>query len=171
MSGLPGDVQLAGDGRGPAAGVPFAPARRSAWPPVHLDIVAAVFAGGCVGGYARYAATTAWPGPAGRFQWAIFGVNTAGAFILALVVVIAAELAPSRYLRPLVGTGFCGALTTFSAVVVSTDQLFAHHHRIMAVVFLLASMLAGLAAASFGLIVGRAVTVNSHRAREQRSSQ
>jgi CrcB protein len=125
---------------------------RPRWP-----VVTAVFAGGCVGGYARYAVTAAWPAGTGRFPWSTFGVNTAGAFVLAVVVVVAAELRRARHLRPLLGTGFCGALTTFSAVVVTADQLLAHGHPATAVAYLAATVAAGLGAATLGLVAARAV--------------
>lgn len=149
---------------------PSVPRARTLWPVLRPDVIAAVFLGGCVGGFARYAVTKAWPAPASGFPWSTLAVNTAGAFVLGVVVVIAADVAPSRYLRPLVGTGFCGALTTFSAVVVTCDELFAHHHRSMAAVYLLSSVIAGLAACWFGLTVGRAVTVDRHQARERGSN-
>jgi CrcB protein len=150
------DLDPADDGR---RAMPFDRAGRPRWPRLRLDVVAAVFVGGCAGGWARYAATSRWPAPAGQLPWATFSVNVAGAFVLALVVVIAADIAPSRYLRPLLGTGFCGALTTFSSVVVTTDQLYAHHPR-TAAAYLAATIVAGLAAASFGLAVGRAIAAN-----------
>ena len=149
----------------------FEQSRRSSWPTFRIDVVVAIFVGGCVGGYARYAATLIWPTPSGAFPWPIFWVNTAGAFILALVVVIASEVAPSRYLRPLIGTGFCGALTTFSSVVVAVDQLFAHHHAQTAIVYLLATIGAALAASWFGLLVGRAIAAGRRGARRERSSR
>jgi len=37
-------------------------------------------------------------------------------------------LPPTTYVRPLLGTGFCGAWTTFSSITASTDQLAAHEH-------------------------------------------
>jgi CrcB protein len=149
----------------------FKQARRSSWPTFRIDVVVAIFLGGCIGGYARYAATLILPTPSGAFQWSIFWVNTVGAFILALVVVIASEVAPSRYLRPLIGTGFCGALTTFSSVVVAVDQLFAHHHAQTAVAYLLATIGATLAASWLGLLLGRAVAAGRHGARRERSSR
>ena len=162
------DAESTRQGSTPSA---FEQSRRSSWPTFRIDVIAAIFLGGCIGGYARYAATLIWPTPSGAFPWSIFGVNTVGAFILALVVVIASEVAPSRYLRPLIGTGFCGALTTFSSVVVAVDQLFAHHHAPTATVYLFATIGAALAASWFGLLVGRAVAAGRHGARRERSSR
>jgi CrcB protein len=146
-------------------------ATRGRWPPLRADVVGCVFLGGCVGGWARYAITTAWPTTSGRFPWATLTVNAAGSFILALVVVVAVELVPSRYLRPLLGTGFCGALTTFSSVVVSTDELFAHRHLGTGIGYLLASIGAGLALGAAGLLAGRAAVTVRRRDRRGGSSR
>jgi CrcB protein len=140
---------MAGTDR-PANAGPFDVARPSRWPRLRVDVILAVFVGGCLGGWARYAITTTWPADAGDFPWATFYVNVAGALILGLVVAIASVLS-SRFVRPLLGTGFCGALTTFSAVVLTTDQLFAHHHQ-------------GVA-----LVLGRVLVSSRHRARARRS--
>lgn len=134
---------------------PFDRVRPSGRPKLRWDVVSAVFVGGCLGGWARYGITSTWPATTG-FPWSTFGVNVGGAFVLTIVIVAAAEIASSRYLRPLVGTGFCGAFTTFSSIVVTADQLFAHRHPGTAVVYVIASIVAGLAAAWFGLVLGRA---------------
>ena len=140
----------------PAQGDPFAGVRRSAWPRLRAPVIAAVFAGGCLGGLVRYLVSQDWPGPTPLFPWPTFTVNIAGAFILTLLLVVAADvLGPTTYLRPLVGTGFCGALTTFSSVVVSADRLMAHGHADVAVIYLAASITAGLVAGWFGLFTGR----------------
>jgi fluoride exporter len=159
---------MAGTDQPPAVAGPFGVARPSRWPRLRLDVVIAVFIGGCLGGWARYAVTTTWPVRAGGFPWATFYVNVVGAFTLGLVVAAASVLS-SRFARPLLGTGFCGAFTTFSAVVVTTDQLFAHRYQVVAVAYLTASALAGLAAAALGLVLGRALASSRHRAREKRS--
>jgi len=146
---------------------PFPRRRRSRWPRIHWGTVAAIAAGAFFGGLARYGVGLAWPTPAGRFPWGTFAVNTAGAFVLALLLILVLEvLPPTRYLRPVIGTGFCGALTTFSAVATGVDQLAAHGHAALAVGYLTASVLAGLAAASFGIIVGRSVAANREKGRE-----
>jgi CrcB protein len=160
------DVEAAVDAGHRAGQVPFPQATLARWPALRLDVIAVIFAGGCVGGWARYAATSEWAAPKDGFPWATFAVNVTGAFILALVIVIAAEVASSRYLRPLLGTGFCGALTTFSSVVVTADQLFAHHHPRTATAYLTATVVAGLAATSFGLVIARAIANNRRRAHQ-----
>lgn len=122
-----------------------------------LERLAVIFAGGCVGGYARYAVTTAWSTSRDAFPWSTLAVNVAGAFVLGIVVVLATNPHRPRHLRPLVGTGFCGALTTFSSVVVATDELAAHHHVPTAVAYVAVTTVAGLVAAATGLAAGRAL--------------
>lgn len=165
------DTGLDGASRPPQpSGAPFAGPRRSRWPRLRPDVIAAVFAGGCAGGAVRYAVSSAAHPPADGFPWATFAVNLTGAFILPVVIVIAADLVSSRYLRPLLGTGFCGALTTFSSVVVTADQLVAHHHPRTASLYLFGTVVGGLAAAAFGLVFGRAIATNRSRARSEERS-
>lgn len=163
------DVDSRDDLRAGGAESPFDRSRPPRWPRLRWDVVLVVFAGGCLGGWGRYGITSAWPAQSGKFPWATFDVNVAGAFILALVVVAATDVVSSRYLRPLLGTGFCGALTTFSSIVVTTDQLFAHSHPDTAIAYLAANIVGGLVAAWLGLVVARAVAANRRRAREERT--
>jgi len=116
-----------------------------------------IFVGGCVGGYTRYAVAQAWPTPDNGFPWSTFTVNVAGSFVLGVVVVLAAETSRVRHLRLLVGTGFCGALTTFGSVVVAVDELVAHGHAATALAYLAATAAVGLAAATVGLSVARSL--------------
>lgn len=126
-------------------------------------MLAAVFLGGCAGGLARHEVVQAWPAPASAFPWATFVINCSGAFALALLLVLLLELLPSTtYLRPLLGTGFCGAWTTFSSIVASADQLIAHRHVATGVTYVLASAAGGLASAALGLLLGRAVGARRH---------
>ena len=136
----------------------FRPVRRRRWPRVHGGSVVAVAAGGFVGGLVRYLVGLAWPTPPASVPWAIVAVNTAGSFILALLVVLVLEvLPPTTYLRPAVGTGFCGALTTFSSVTVAVDRLVAGGAAAVALLYLLVSLVAGIAAVALGVLVGRRI--------------
>lgn len=146
---------------------PFDDARPPRWARPRWDVVAAVFVGGSVGGSARYGLTSAWPTPPGRFPWATFGVNLTGAFLVAVVLVVVSGRFSARYALPLLGTGFCGAFTTFSAVVVTTAELLAHDHRGTAITYLVASICGGLAAAWLGLMFGRAVVTRHRRFRDE----
>jgi CrcB protein len=74
-----------------------------------------------------------------------------------LLVVVNDVLPPTTYVRPLLGTGFCGAWTTFSAITASTDQLAAHGHATTAGLYLVGSLAVGLVAALAGLLTGRSL--------------
>jgi CrcB protein len=122
-----------------------------------MRVLLAVFIGGCVGGLARYAAGQQWTASTYAFPWSTFGVNVVGAFVLALLIVLVTDvLGTSRYLRPLIGTGFCGALTTFSSVVVVADRMIAHDHAATAAIYVVSTVAAGLLAGLLGLSLGRA---------------
>lgn len=128
----------------------------------HARVISLVFVGGCAGGLVRYVVGQHWSHPAGGFPWATFVVNVVGALVLGVVVELATEVLDdaggSRYLRPLMGAGFCGALTTFSAIVVDVDRLAAHGHVGVAVGYLVFTVAAGLVAGAAGLFATRAVT-------------
>ena len=85
--------------------------------------LAAVFVGGALGTLARAALETlAAPDP-GRWPWPTFTVNIVGAFLLGYFTTRLLERLPvSSYRRPLLGTGLCGGLTTFSTMQVETRQ-------------------------------------------------
>jgi len=57
------------------------------------------------------------PDAAGHWPWATFCANVAGAFALGYFATRLQERLPlSAYRRPLLGTGLCGAFTTFSTM-------------------------------------------------------
>ena len=86
------------------------------------------------------------------FPWGTFTVNVVGSFVLGVVVGAAASPA----LVALIGTGFCGALTTYSTFCYETVQLAGGGSKLFAVFNALGSVLAGLGAAGLGLAVGSA---------------
>ena len=79
--------------------------------------LAAIFAGGFVGTIARAELAQALIHNDRQWPWATFVVNLVGAFLLGYFVTRLQERLPlSAYRRPLLGTGLCGGLTTFSTM-------------------------------------------------------
>jgi CrcB protein len=79
----------------------------------------AIFAGGCLGAVARAGLVEWLPQDPGSWPWATFAANVAGTALLGWAVTRLQERMPlTAYRRPFVGTGFCGALTTFSTLQV-----------------------------------------------------
>lgn len=128
----------------------------------------AIFLGGFVGGVLRYELDHNLPARAGTFPWTIFLINISGSFLLAVLLVLLIDLWQAGPLvRPLLATGGLGALTTFSTFVLAADRLGTSGHLGIAAGYVLGSTFAGLAAASFGLVLGRAViTVQTGSGRE-----
>lgn len=132
----------------------------------HLRVLAAIAAGGFLGGVARYEIGLTFPTRHGTFPATTLGINVAGSFVLALLTVFVLEiLPPTRYVRPLLGVGFCGALTTFSTWMLDTDRLLGAGAFGAAAGDILGSLAAGLAATSLGLTVGRAIVAHRERRR------
>jgi CrcB protein len=89
----------------------------------------AIGAGGALGALARAGAARALPAAPGDWPWATLTVNFVGTPVLAWLTTRLTELvAPTRYVRFLLGTGICGALTTFSAFQVETIRLARDGH-------------------------------------------
>jgi CrcB protein len=122
--------------------------------------LAAVFVGGAVGTLARAGLEAlAAPDP-GRWPWPTFTVNVVGAFLLGYVVTRLLERLPtSSYRRPLLGTGFCGGLTTFSTMQVETIKMLENQHYGLAVGYTIASIAAGLLAVYVATVLTRRVRV------------
>jgi CrcB protein len=109
--------------------------------------LAAIFAGGFIGAIVRAAFEDAAPGRAGHWPWATFAVNVVGAFLLGYFATRLQERLPlSAYRRPLLGTGFCGALTTFSTVQVELLRMLDRGAVGLAVGYGSASAVSGLLA-------------------------
>jgi CrcB protein len=109
--------------------------------------LAAIFAGGCVGALARAGLVEAFPVQRGHWPWVTLFVNLAGTLALGFFVTRLQErLPPSAYRRPLLGTGFCGALTTFSTMQVELLRMIDAGHWGLAAGYGAASLAAGFAA-------------------------
>jgi CrcB protein len=122
--------------------------------------LAAVFVGGAVGTILRAALGTLGVADPGRWPWPTFTVNVVGTFLLGYVVTRLVERLPlSRYRRPILGTGLCGGLTTFSTMQVETITMIRHHHYGLAAGYTAASIVAGLLAVYVATVLVRRVRI------------
>lgn len=106
-----------------------------------------MFAGGFIGAVARSALAQQLAVPAGGWPWATFAVNAAGALLLGyLVTHLQERLPPSKYSRSFLGSGLCGALTTFSTMMVELLRMLDGDHWGLALGYAAASVGCGVAA-------------------------
>jgi CrcB protein len=111
----------------------------------------AIFAGGALGAAIRTALEESAPDKAGSWPWTTFAVNVVGCVLLGYLVCRLQERLPvTAYRRPLLGTGLCGALTTFSAFQLDLLRLLDRGRPLLAVVYVAGSIVAGF----IGLLIG-----------------
>lgn len=109
-----------------------------------LRELATIFAGGCLGALARVGIDQLGPDDVSRWPWATFAANIAGCLMLGYFTTRLQERLPlSLYRRPLLGTGLCGALTTFSTFQVQLLTMLDDHRYVMAAAYAAASVAAG----------------------------
>jgi CrcB protein len=129
-------------------------------PPLTPSALALVGLGGLAGTAARYALTLLVPD---RHGWpvATLSVNLVGAFVLGLLLEALARRGPDRGTRRrarlVVGTGFCGAFTTYSALAVDVDLLLRDGQTVTAVAYGLTTVVVGFLVCTLGIWIGARV--------------
>ncbi len=104
----------------------------------------AIAGGGAIGALARVGLAQKLAVAPGSWPWATFAVNIVGALMIGYFVTRLQERLPvSTLRRPLLGTGFCGALTTFSTVQVELLGMTERHRYGLAAGYLAASVIVG----------------------------
>jgi CrcB protein len=91
------------------------------------------------------------------FPWGTFTVNVTGSFILGILIRGTAVHEVPGSIGALLGTGLCGALTTYSTFGYETVRLLEERVRAYAVLNVAASIVAGLGAAFCGIAVAEAL--------------
>ena len=114
--------------------------------------VALVGLGGVIGVLARYGIGRATAGTEALI-WSTVGINVVGSFVLGLLV---ATSWFSNDTREALGVGLLGGFTTFSTFSVQFVLEVEGGRMGTAVVYVLASVLGGIAAAWAGYAIGRA---------------
>ena len=107
----------------------------------------AVFAGGVIGAVVRTVLVRSIPHAGTEWPWATFCANLSGAFVLGVVAArFPRGLGRAGAPRALLGTGFCGALTTFSTLQLELVLMIAAGCTGLAAGYAGASVWGGLAA-------------------------
>jgi CrcB protein len=104
-----------------------------------------VGAGGALGSVLRYAVALLLPRAGKGFPWATLSVNLVGCLLIGLL----AGLAPRhRWMFHtgwvLLATGLCGGFTTYSAFALDNIKLFEVGGNIIALIYTLISLVAGI---------------------------
>lgn len=107
----------------------------------------AIAAGGALGALTRVELDRLFPSAPGGWPWTTLLVNLAGTLLLGyLATRLLERLPPSSFRRPFAGTGFCGALTTFSTFQVEVVRLARDGHPLVGASYAAVSVTLGFVA-------------------------
>ena len=113
--------------------------------------------GGALGALARWAIAEALPHSPGAWPWSTLLVNLVGCLALGgLLAVLLARYPHSPWLRPFLAVGVLGGFTTYSTFAMDVVRLTGSGHPVLAVGYVLASVLGGACAVVAGLVTARA---------------
>lgn len=93
------------------------------------------------------------------FPYGILMANIAGSAVLGVVIGVIEEFEPQRPIafRALVGTGFCGGLTTFSTLCAGTVALATGHAYLMSALYLSVTLITAVLALTLFYFLARAL--------------
>jgi CrcB protein len=122
-----------------------------------VGLFLAVAAGGFVGAPSRYLLdrSISRRAQSGR-PWGTFVINVTGSLLLGFLTGLTMTGHLSEIGKALLGTGFCGAYTTFSTFTFESVRLLEDGRIVDAVTNVVISVAVGLAAAAAGLAIGLA---------------
>ncbi|MEV0429429.1 CrcB family protein [Micromonospora sp. NPDC050495] len=114
--------------------------------------VLAILLGGGLGATLRY---VLWQNFAAatppHFPWVTFAINVVGAFALAAVTtLVGAHLLTGPWGKPFLSTGLIAGFTTWSHLIVESDQLIGARRTGSAISYLILSIVGGVVAAALG---------------------
>jgi CrcB protein len=111
----------------------------------------AIYAGGVAGALIRVGLAEAFPPAAGAWPWPTFAVNMAGALLLGYFFARLSDHGEDRLVQPLLGTGLCGTLTTFSTFQLELFHFVDAGETGLALVYCVATVAAGYLLVRLGI--------------------
>jgi CrcB protein len=118
--------------------------------------LAMVAAGGAIGAVLRYLVGRAMgPQADSAVPWHTLFVNVTGAFVLGLLIAVAARHGWPGWWRPFVAVGILGGYTTFSTFSIESVELILRGHSATGLAYAFGSLGIGMLAAWLGLLTGR----------------
>jgi fluoride exporter len=121
-----------------------------------VSTLVAIFVGGAIGTVARYELDARHPIAPGHFPWVTLLINLSGSLAIGLLVPLTEYLTPRAPLaRPVLIVGFLGGWTTYSTLAVEAALLAKHSAIADFVVYLIATVVGGLALVVVGTAAGR----------------
>lgn len=126
-------------------------------PRLSWAVPSAVALGGALGAVLRHGVSTALPTVPETFPWPTLLVNVVGCLVLGALMVVIEVRAPHELVRPFLGVGVLGGFTTFSTYVTDAMRLIAHGDPGLALAYVVATLVAALAATLLGILVARRV--------------
>ncbi len=112
--------------------------------------------GGAIGSVLRYLFGI-WLSKYGSndFPWSTFTINIIGSFVMGLLLGYFSQNNSQPELKLLLVTGLCGGFTTFSAFTAENINLMQSAQWGLAFMYIISSIVFGLAAVFIGLIITR----------------
>jgi CrcB protein len=122
-----------------------------------LSLFLVVAAGGLVGAPSRYLLNRAISSRIeSDLPWGTFAINVSGSLLLGVLTGLALGKHLPLIDKDFLGTGFCGAYTTFSTFTFETIRLLEDGRILDALANVVVSVAVGLGAAAAGLAIGLA---------------
>jgi CrcB protein len=121
-----------------------------------VSTLLAIFVGGAIGTVARYELDARHPIASGHFPWVTLLINLSGSFAIGLLVPLTEYVTPRAPLaRPVLIVGLLGGWTTYSTLAVEATLLAKDGAIADFVVYLVATVVGGLALVVVGTTLGR----------------
>ena len=120
-----------------------------------LRRLAAIYFGGVLGALARVGLAQATPHGPGGWPWGTFAVNMVGALLLGYFFARLGDHPEDSVAHPVLTTGICGTLTTFSTLQLELFEMVDAGHVGLAAGYILVTLAAGFLFVRAGIALER----------------